>query len=85
MASRSGCASAPRRRRTCFSRARSTTRTVGSGAAAWPFTGTRSGIFSSVYLPMRALWTLSKLGVALPSTHTAPAKCARTTATSRAW
>ena len=45
---------------------------------------TRSGNVSSVYFPLSALTQLSRLGVALPSTTTAPSFRARTIATSRA-
>jgi hypothetical protein len=58
--------------------------TSGSGAASCPATGTRTGISISRYFP-RCVEELSMLGVAEPSTHTAPSRWARTTATSRAW
>ena len=58
---------------------RSTTATFGSCA-----TPARSGSVSSSYLPLRAFVQLSRLGVALPSTTTAPSVRARTIATSRA-
>ena len=58
---------------------RSTTSTLGSRAAP-----TRSGSVSSVYFPDAAFSQLSRLGVALPSTTTAPSVRARTIATSRA-
>ena len=45
---------------------------------------TRSGSVSREYFPDFALTQLSRLGVALPSTTTAPASRARTMATSRA-
>ena len=54
--------------------------TFGSGCARarWASRSLRS-------LPRRASSTLSSDGVALPSTHTAPARCARRIAPSRAW
>ncbi len=85
MASRRSNESAPRRRRISRSRVRSITRTSGSGAAGRPPAGTRSGIDRRTYLPACTLATVSRLGVADPSTQTAPARCARITATSRAW
>ncbi len=58
----------------------STTSTAGSVAEP-----TRSGSVSSRYFPRSAFCQLSRLGVALPSTTTAPSCCPRTTASSRAW
>ena len=45
----------------------------------------RSGKTSFAALPVRASCSLSSDGVALPSTHTPPARCARRIAMSRAW
>jgi hypothetical protein len=58
---------------------RSTTATFGSFA-----TPARSGSVSSSYFPLFAFDQLSRLGVALPRTTTAPSARARTIATSRA-